>query len=333
MRDAALIGTLSIDHRLPAGARLLCSPGQMVDPGAPIAEVNAPRKVLAVALKHLEGAVVGDSVPAGTTIGAERGWRGRRREIDWDARVVSLNQAGGFAFLSGPEIRSEIRARIGGLVGPGESGQVVEITGEGLAMYCPMARGPGVFGTLELHGGDEVEPPSTYPDATVLAVSADFDPVELPAPRPENLAGLILPGMPASWLAAETAIADPEDAAGPADFTYGVIEAVTASALPDSLWSVLATFTGCPVSLTVDPDCGTGELIVSGSAGEVEIDCAAVRGFGPHGTITGRREDADDGLAVRVAGGRLLEGIRVLAGPDAHALAAANVERIISRSP
>ena len=105
VKTAALLGTISVGHRLPPGGRMLCSPGQEVIPGRPIAEVHAPRKVLAVALKHLDGAAVGDSIPAGTIVGGEGGWRRRRQQLDWDARVVALNPAGGFAFLSGPEFR------------------------------------------------------------------------------------------------------------------------------------------------------------------------------------------------------------------------------------
>ena len=314
---------------------MLCSPGQEVIPGRPIAEVHAPRKVLAVALKHLEGAAVGDQIPAGTIVGGEGGWRRRRQQLDWDARVVALNPAGGFAFLSGPEVRWEIKARIGGVVGPVESGHFVEITGEGLAMYCPIARGPSVFGTLVLHGGDDGEPRADFadlPDATVMVVNGNFDPGELNAPGAENLAGLLLPGMPDSWLVDEPAVADSKDPSGPAAITYGVIEAVASSALPESLWSVLAAFSGCPVSLDVDPDTGTGEIVVSGSPGDAEFDCAMVRGFGSDGIVAGLRGDDADGLSVRIAGGRLLAGVRVLAGQDTHVLAAANVEQIISKS-
>ncbi|MDE2936947.1 MAG: hypothetical protein OXP37_08965 [Chloroflexota bacterium] len=332
MKPAALFGTLSVGHRLPAGARLLCSSGQEVIPGAPIAEFHAPRKVRAVPLKHLEGAEVGDPIPAGTTVGGEGGWRGRRREIDWDARVVALNSDAGYAFLSGPEIRSEIKARIGGVVGPIEPDRLVEITGEGLAMYCPIARGPSVFGTLALRGGDSGEAVSAYPDATVLAVNGDFDPDELTSPRSQNLAGLLLPGMPDSWLADDSDIAAADESAGPAPITYGVVEAVTSSVLPEPLWAVLEAYSGCPVSLTVDADSGTGEFVVSGSADNAVIDCELVRGFGPDGIITGRRRDAADIPAVRIAGGRLLEGARLLVGKEAHALAAANTEWVISKS-
>lgn len=332
MKPAALFGTLSVGHRLPAGARLLCSSGQAVIPGAPIAEFHAPRKVRAVSLKHLEGAEVGDPIPAGTNVGGEGGWRGRRQEIDWDARVVALNSDAGYAFLGGPEFRSEIKARIGGVVGPIEPGRLVEITGEGLAIYCPIARGPSVFGTLALRGGDSGEAVSAYPDATVLAVNGDFDPGELTSPRSVNLAGLLLPGLPGSWLADDSAVAAVDGSAGPVPIAYGVVEAVTSSVLPEPLWAVLAAYSGCPVSLSVDEDSGTGEFVVSGSAENAEIDCELVRGFGPEGIITGRRGDAADGLDVRIAGGRLLEGARLLVGEEAHALAAVNTEWVISKS-
>lgn len=332
MKPAALFGTLSVGHRLPAGARLLCSPGQQVNPGAPIAEFHAPRNVRAVHLKYLEGAEVGDPIPAGTTVGGEGGWRGRRQEIDWDARVVALNSDAGYAFLSGPEIRSEVKARIGGTVGPIEPGRLVEITGEGLAIYCPIARGPSVFGTLALWGGDSGEAVSDCPDATVLAVNADVDPGELTSLRSVNLAGLLLPGLPDSWLAEDAGIAAADDSAGPEPITYGVVGAVESSVLPEPVWSVLDAYSGCPVSLTVDADSGTGEFVVSGSAENAEIDCELVRGFGPDGIITGRSGDAANDLAVRIAGGRLLEGARLLVGEEAHTLAAANTEWVISKS-
>ena len=330
MKAAALLGELTVSHRLPAGARMLCSPGQELTAGAPIAEVHAPRKVRAVPLKYLDGAAVGDPVPAGTTVGAEGGWRGRRRTLEWDARVVALNPAGGRAFLRGPEIRTEIRARVGGLVGPIEAGLPVEITGPGLALYCPTARGPDAFGSLALHGGDGDEPEAAYPEATVLAVKSGIDPDGLASPWPENLAGLLLPGLPESWRGAESGIPAPENGAGPAPISYGVVEGVGARGLAESLWSALAALAGCPVSLTVDPDTGTGELVVSGSVGDAAIDRGEVRGFGPDGVVSGRLEGAADGPSVRVAGGRLLEGVRVLVGEDALALAAVNVERVVA---
>ena len=178
-------------------------------------------------------------------------------------------------------------------------------------MYCPIARGPSVFGTLALHGGDDSEPRADFaelPDATVMVVNGVFDPGELNAPGAENLAGLILPGMPDSWLVDEPAVANSKDPTGRAAITYGVIEAVASSALPESLWSVLEAFSGCPVSLDVDPDAGTGEIVVSGSPGDAEFDFAMVRGFGPDGIVAGLRGDAADGLSVRITSGRLARG-------------------------
>lgn len=329
MKTAALLGTLSVGHRLPAGARLLCSPGQELTAGAPLAEVHAPRRVRAVPLKHLGGAAVGDRIPAGTTVGGDGGWRGRRQAIEWDARVVALNPASGHAFLSGPEERTEIRARISGVVGPTESGRNVEITGEGLALYCPLARGPSVFGNLALGCPDDESRPS-YPDATILAMNSDLDPADLASPEPENLAGLILPGLPKTWLARETGAVPLDSAPDPAPATFAVIEAVTPSKMPASLWSVLEAFSGSPASLAVDPECGTGELVVSGTAGDADVDWEAVRGFGPDGIITGRRSGDTGELTVRVSGGRLLEGVRVLAGQETQVLAAVNVERVVS---
>ena len=330
MKTAALLGMLSVGHRLPAGARRLCSAGQIVAPGAPIAEYHATQKVRAVPLKYLEGAAIGDPVPAGTTVGGEGGWRGRRKEIEWDARVVALNPAGGQAFLSGPEIRFEIRARIGGVVGPVESARVVEITGEGLALYCPLARGPDVFGSLALHGGDHEELLAAYPEATVLVANSDFEPGGLASPWPQNLAALLLPGLPSSWLAEEPGLITSGDRSGPASITYAVVEAVEPGALPESLWSALAALSGSPVSLAVDPETGTGELVVSGSVGGVEIDCEAIRGFGPDGIVIGRQNVPADGLDVRIAGGRLLAGVQVLVGQETHSLAGVNTEKVLS---
>ena len=332
MKAAALLGTLSVAHRLPAGARVVCSPGQEVVSGEPIAECRAPRRVRAVSLKYLDGAAVGDTIPAGTTVGDQGGWRRRRQEIDWDARIVALNPAGGIAFLSGPEIRSEILARIGGVVGAIESGRGVEITGEGLAMFCPIARGPSVFGSLELHRGNGAEPRPAYPEATVLGVDEGFDPSDLIARPPQNLSGLLLPGIPDSWLADGSMPNTSKESTGPAPITFGAIAAVTAGALPEALWSILEALSGCPVSLCVDPDTGTGELVVSGPAGSCEFDNTWVRGFSPGGVVYGRCDDLADGLTARVADGRLLAGARVLVGQDTHLLAAINVESVISNS-
>jgi hypothetical protein len=82
----------------------------------------------------------------------------------------------------------------------------------------------------------------------------------------------------------------------------------------------------------VDRDTGTGEMVVSGSIDDFEFDCEAVRGFGPDGIVIGRRSSHAGGLDVRVAGGRLLAGVRVDSGQETHSLAGVNVERVISKS-
>lgn len=332
MKAAALVGTLAVDHPLPANARLLCSPGQEVAAGAPIAEVRAPQKVRAVALKYLDGAAIGDQVPAGTVVGAGGGWRGRRQEIEWDARVVALNPASGHAFLAGPEMRSPIRARIAGQVATANSDRTVEITGEGLAAYCPLARGPSVFGTLRLAGVAAGQPAEEFADATILVVDSSVDPGRPAMTGTENLVGLLMPGLPGAWLAGQAggdAAADPTD---PTPLAFAALEAVAADAISGPLRSALEVFAGKPASLAVNADSGTGELVVSGSFGDGEFDYEAVRGFGPEGIVRGRRIEDAAGFEVRVAGGRLLAGVRIAGGRETHALAAVNVETIVASS-
>ena len=331
MRSAALAGTLTVGHELPVGARLLCRPGQEIEAGEPIAEIHAPGKTLAVALKHLEGIAVGDQVPAGTTIGGERGWRGRRKALEWDARIVALNPAAGYAFLCGPDERIVVRARISGLAGAFETGLPFEIRGSGLAFFSPLARGPDAFGRLALGGGIE-DRSAANSDRLIAIATSVLGAEQLIAEGIENLTGLLVPGIAGRCFCNASDSPSVEVAPELASISVAVAEVVSATELSDPLRSILEPLSGNPASLAVHPVDGTGELIVSGSVDQALLDFELVRGFGSRGIVIGRPVKTAAPTEVRVAGGRMVAGIELATGDGSQLAAGINAERFVADS-
>ena len=326
MRSSALIGTLTVDHALASAARLLCSAGDELAAGTPIAEFRAPGRARAVPLRSLEdGVAVGDRIAAGTVLGNAGGWRrGNRQAIEWAADVVAVNADAGYAFLSGPERRTLVRARIAGTVGAADPGRSVQVTGPGLAVGCPVARGPSVFGRLKI-ADDGIA--SSYLEPTILVAAGEIEPAEFAAGVPKNLVGLLLPGLPGAWISATGPV--PPRASEGEEFACALLESVTTATGAESLLAALRTLAKSPASLSVDPDSGTGELVVSGTVDDPEYDCELVRGFGPSGTVVGRPVATPAEFATRPPGGRVQSGLRLAQGENEHTVAAINSELVL----
>ncbi len=333
MRAAALIGALVVGHELPPGASLLCGPGDELAAGAPIAEIRAPGRTRTVPLQNLDGAAVGDRIAAGTVLGGESAWRRPRRQVvEWDAEVVAVNTVSGHAFLSGPELRCVVQARIAGRVGAAEPGRGVEISGQGLALYCPLARGPSVFGRLASTAVAPDGLSASYPESTIVAAPTGIDPDAFASGRPENLAGLLLPGLPKPWISGGPGPTPAMPATESGGVTLALVEAVAATTVAETLWAALQALGGCAASLTVDVGNGTGELVVSGPLGDFTFDSDLVRGFGSGGIAVGRPVVGSEPIAVRPPGGRLQAGLNLRVGEVNQALPAFNSEKVLAKS-
>ena len=335
MKVAGLLGDLRQRHTFPIDGRAICQSGEDVGVGREIAEYFVPGPARAVQLSGLPNASVGDTIAAGTEIANEGSWlRGRPILLDYDARVVALNEEAGQVFLAGESGRRAVRANLTGTVLEHTRPGQITLSAPGFSLWCPLAFGGEAFGTLALAPDLGAALAGDYPGPAIAAIADGSALESIEQVWPANLNGLIAPSLPVGGVLAHRAGLDSNESlfAHLAEPTLGFSEGLGTATWPDALAAILRALAGNPACLLPANPGGYGQLLVSGPIPELEFDDQLIRGLASSGFIYGTFARSPGTLHLRPPGGPLIPAAAIACGDTELKIAPLNGERIVVRA-